>query len=45
MEKRFRVVWARADIEIPSSCLCQRLTDPAKVSATSNSSSTAAAAR
>jgi tetratricopeptide (TPR) repeat protein len=26
VEARFRKVWARADIEIPSSCLCQRLT-------------------
>jgi tetratricopeptide (TPR) repeat protein len=26
VESRFRKVWAKADIEIPSSCMCQKLT-------------------
>lgn len=39
VEKRFRVVWAKADLEIPSSCMCQQIADakavsPRKVSST-----------
>jgi tetratricopeptide (TPR) repeat protein len=27
MQKRFEAVWARADIKIPSSCMCQQIAD------------------
>ena len=27
VDKRFRAVWAKADIEIPSSCMCQQIAD------------------
>jgi hypothetical protein len=38
IEKRFHVVWARADIEIPSSCLCQRFADTENVNPKKSSS-------
>jgi tetratricopeptide (TPR) repeat protein len=27
VEKRFRTIWAKADVEIPSSCMCQTVAD------------------